>query len=48
MQTVEDWVPGIQFTIVDTLSGQELQWNTKDWGAIELPNARLVPQENVQ
>lgn len=48
VQTVEDWVPGIQFTIVDTLSGQELQWNTKDWGAIELPNARLVPQENVQ
>lgn len=39
--TVEDWVPGIQFTVVDTLSPKELEWSAKAWGPIELPNAKL-------
>lgn len=43
--TVEDWVPGIQFTVVDTLSPKELEWSAKAWGPIELPNTKLLRQE---
>lgn len=39
IHTVEDWVPGIQFRMVDTFSGNQLEWNAKDWGAIRLPEA---------
>ncbi len=46
-QTVEDWVPGIQFTIVNTFLGDELEWNAKEWGAVELPNTRLLEQEKL-
>ena len=42
---VEDWVPGIQFNVVDSLSPEELEWSAKAWGAIELPNAKLLRQE---
>lgn len=45
--TVEDWVPGIQFGIVNTYLGDELEWNAKDWGSVELPQARLLKQERV-
>ena len=39
IHTVEDWVPGIQFRMVDTFSENQLEWNAKDWGAIRLPEA---------
>ena len=39
IHTVEDWVPGIQFRMVDTCSENQLEWNAKDWGAIRLPEA---------
>ena len=39
IHTVEDWVPGIQFRMVDTFSKNQLEWNAKDWGAIRLPEA---------
>ena len=42
--TVEDWVPGIQFRIVDTFAGNHLEWNAKDWGAIRLPEAVLCEE----
>ena len=39
IHSVEDWVPGIQFRMVDTFSENQLEWNAKDWGAIRLPEA---------
>jgi len=42
---VEDWVPGIQFRMVDTFSGNQLEWNAKDWGAIRLPEAVLCQED---
>lgn len=39
IHTVEDWVPGIRFRMVDTFSENQLEWNAKDWGAIRLPEA---------
>ena len=44
--TVEDWVPGIQFRLVHTFLEGELEWNAKEWGAVELPQTRLVEQEH--
>lgn len=46
--TVEDWVPGIQFRLVHTFLEGELEWNAKEWGAVELPRTKLVEQENGQ
>ena len=40
--TVEDWVPGMTFKIVDTLLENETEWNTVAWGPIQLPNAVLT------
>ena len=37
--TVEDWVPGMMFRMVDTLTEGETEWNVAAWGPIELPNA---------
>ena len=37
--TVEDWVPGMMFRMVDTLTEGETEWNAAAWGPIELPNA---------
>lgn len=45
--TVEDWVPGIQFRIVDTFTSGHLEWNAKDWGSIRLPEAVLC-KENAE
>ena len=42
---VEDWVPGIQFRMVDTFSRNQLEWNAKDWGAIRLPEAVLCQED---
>lgn len=42
--TVEDWVPGIQFRIVDTFSVGHLEWNAKDWGPIRLPETVLCKE----
>ena len=39
--TVEDWVPGIQFRMVDTFTSGHLEWSAKDWGSIRLPEAVL-------
>ena len=44
--TVEDWVPGIQFRLVHTFLEGELEWNAKEWGAVELPQTKLVEQEH--
>ena len=43
--TVEDWVPGMIFKFVDTLQGNEAEWNTAAWGPIQLPNAVLTQQK---
>ena len=40
--TVEDWVPGMMFRMVDTLTEGETEWNTTAWGPIELPTAAVV------
>lgn len=45
--TVEDWVPGIQFRMVDTFTSGHLEWNAKDWGSIRLPEAVLC-KENAE
>ena len=45
--TVEDWVPGIQFRMVDTFTSGHLEWNAKDWGNIRLPEAVLC-KENAE
>ena len=44
-QVVEDWVPGIQFKVVDTFIGKELEWSAKALGPIQLPNAKVVELE---
>ena len=44
VHTVEDWVPGIQFRIVDTFSVGHLEWNAKDWGPIRLPETVLCKE----
>ena len=42
---VEDWVPGIQFKIVDTKANENrLEWNAKDLGVIQLPDACMCEE----
>ena len=43
---VEDWVPGIQFKIVDTKAIENrLEWNAKDLGVIQLPDACMCEED---
>lgn len=46
--TVEDWVPGIQFRLTHSFLEGELEWNTKDWGPVELPLAQVTEKETEQ
>lgn len=44
-QSVEDWVPGMEFEVADTLPGHGVVWNSIDWGPIQIPEAVLVETE---
>ena len=46
--TVEDWVPGMTFKIVDTLLENETEWNTVAWGPIQLPNAVVTEKRETR
>ena len=43
---VEDWVPGVQFRIVDTHENENrVEWDAKALGLIQLPDAHLCREE---
>ena len=43
---VEDWVPGVQFRIVDTHENENrVEWDAKALGLIQLPDAHLCGEE---
>lgn len=43
---VEDWVPGVQFRIVDTHENENrVEWDAKALGLIQLPDAHLCGKE---
>ena len=39
---VEDWVPGIQFQLVDTFATYYEGWNRRAWGPICLPEPAVT------
>ena len=42
IHTVEDWVPGIQFRMVDTFATYYEGWNRRAWGPICLPEPAVT------
>ena len=41
----EDCVPGPRFGMVDTYSDKQIEWNARHWGFIQLPDAKLLPEQ---
>lgn len=41
----EDCVPGPRFGIVETYAEKYIEWNARNWGFIQLPDAKLLPEQ---